>query len=207
MRCYHKILRISYKDHVTNEEVRAKIQQAIRPHEDLTIVKKRKLKSYGRVCRSSALAKAILQDTVKAKRGGRRRGRQNRGEKTTSGNGQAWSSPSPRGQWRRDKNGGNWLWSHSWCPIDPRGWGIGEGEGEPNVNRDTTTAASTAATTTTGNLFSAFPVRDCTMSCKLMVAALSSLAGILRDCSTIHSGLAPFLFLFSFFFFFFLSGD
>ena len=40
MRCYCKILRISYKDHVTNEEVRAKIQQAIGPHEDLTIVKR-----------------------------------------------------------------------------------------------------------------------------------------------------------------------
>ena len=40
MRCYRKILRISYKDHVTNEEVRAKIQQVIRPHEDvLTICK------------------------------------------------------------------------------------------------------------------------------------------------------------------------
>ena len=34
MRFYHKILHISYKDHVTNEEVRAKIQQAIGPHED-----------------------------------------------------------------------------------------------------------------------------------------------------------------------------
>ena len=44
MRCYHKILRISYKDHVTNEEVYAKIQQAIGPHGDLlTIVKKRRL--------------------------------------------------------------------------------------------------------------------------------------------------------------------
>ena len=42
MRCYCKILRISYKDHVTNEEVRAKIQQAIGPHKDLlTIVKRR----------------------------------------------------------------------------------------------------------------------------------------------------------------------
>ena len=42
MRCYRKILCISYKDHVTNEEVRAKIQQAIGPHEDLlNIVKKR----------------------------------------------------------------------------------------------------------------------------------------------------------------------
>ena len=44
MRCYRKILRISYKDLVTYEEVRAKVQQAIGPHEDLlTIVKRRKL--------------------------------------------------------------------------------------------------------------------------------------------------------------------
>ena len=44
MRCYHKILHISYKDHVTNEEVHANIQQAIGPHEDLLmIVKRRKL--------------------------------------------------------------------------------------------------------------------------------------------------------------------
>ena len=44
MRCYRRILRISYKDHVTNEEVHAKIQQAIGPHEDpLTVVKGRKL--------------------------------------------------------------------------------------------------------------------------------------------------------------------
>ena len=73
MRCYCKILRISYKDQVTNEEVRAKIQQAIGPHEDLTIVKRRKLQWYGHVYRSSGLAKTILQGTVK---GGRRRGRQ-----------------------------------------------------------------------------------------------------------------------------------
>ena len=40
MRFYRKIPRISYKEHVTTEEVRAKIQQAIGPHEDLlTIVK------------------------------------------------------------------------------------------------------------------------------------------------------------------------
>ena len=44
MRRSRKILHNSYKDHVTNEEVRAKIQQAIGPHEDfLTIVKRRKL--------------------------------------------------------------------------------------------------------------------------------------------------------------------
>ena len=44
MRCYRKILPISYKDHVTNYEVRAKIQQANGPHEYLlTIVKRHKL--------------------------------------------------------------------------------------------------------------------------------------------------------------------
>ena len=34
MRCCRKILRISCKDHVTNEKVRVKIQQAIGPHDD-----------------------------------------------------------------------------------------------------------------------------------------------------------------------------
>ena len=73
MRCCRKILR-SYKDHVTNEEVRAKIQQAIGPLEDLlTIVKRRKLQWYGHVSRSSGLAQTILQGTVK---GGRRQGGQ-----------------------------------------------------------------------------------------------------------------------------------
>ena len=57
MRCYRKLLCISYKDHVFNEEVRAKIQQAIGPHEDLlTTVKRRKLQWYGHVSRSSDLA-------------------------------------------------------------------------------------------------------------------------------------------------------
>ena len=61
IRCYRKILRLSYKDHVTNEDVYAKIQQAITPHADLlTIVKRRKLKWYGHVSRSSGLAKTIL---------------------------------------------------------------------------------------------------------------------------------------------------
>ena len=68
------ILRISYKDSVTNEEVHAKIQQVIRPHKDfLTIIKRRKLQWYGHVSLSSSLAKTILQGTVK---GGRKQGRQ-----------------------------------------------------------------------------------------------------------------------------------
>ena len=74
MRCYRKILHISYKDHATNKEIRAKVQQAIGPHQDLrTIVKRRKLQWYGHVSRSSGLVKSILHGTVK---GGRRQGRQ-----------------------------------------------------------------------------------------------------------------------------------
>ena len=71
MKCYRNILRISCKDHVTNEEVCANIKQAIRPHKDLTIVKRRKLKWYGHVSRSPGLAKKkknILQGTVKGRR-------------------------------------------------------------------------------------------------------------------------------------------
>ena len=76
MRCYRKVLRISYKkkNHVSNEKVRAKIPQAIGPHDDLlAIVKRLKLLWYVHLSRSSGLAKTILQGTVK---GGRRQGRQ-----------------------------------------------------------------------------------------------------------------------------------
>ena len=105
MRCYRKLLHISCKDRVTNEEVRAKIQQAIGPHEGLlTIVKRRKLQRYGHVSRSSGLAKTILQGTVKV--GRKKKGRQRKRWEDNIGNGQAWSSPSPRGQWKTGKNGG-----------------------------------------------------------------------------------------------------
>ena len=96
MRCYRKIPRISYKDHVKNEEVCVMIKQAIGPHEDLlTNVKRRKLQWYGHISRSSGLAKTILQGTVK---GGRRQGGQ-------------------RKRWEDNI----WLENHLWCPNDPRG--------------------------------------------------------------------------------------
>ena len=57
---------ISYKDHVTNEEVRRKIQAAIGGYDELlTLVKKRKLRWFYHVSRSAGLAKTILQGTVK----------------------------------------------------------------------------------------------------------------------------------------------
>ena len=69
MRCYRRLLNISYKDHVTNEEVRRKIQAAIGEYDELlTLVKKRKLRWFCHVSGSSGLAKTILQGTVKGKR-------------------------------------------------------------------------------------------------------------------------------------------
>ena len=119
MRCYRKILHISYKDHVINKEVCAKIQHAIGPHEDLlTIVKRRRLQWYGHVSRSSGLAKTILQGTVK---GGRRQGGQ---RKRWEDNIREWTGlefGKPQRAVEKGENGENWLQNHLWCPNDPRG--------------------------------------------------------------------------------------
>ena len=76
MRCFRKLLGISYRDHITNDAVRDRIRQATGPYDDiLTTGKKRKLKWFGHVSRSSGLATTIFQGTVQ---GGRRTGRQNK---------------------------------------------------------------------------------------------------------------------------------
>ena len=122
MKCYCKILYISYKDHVTNEEVIAKIQQAFRPHEDLlAMVKRRKLEWYGRVSRSSGLTKAILQSTVK---GGRRQSRErkrwkdNIRERTGLEFAKSQRAVENREKWRKLVQ---WLQNHLWWPNDPQG--------------------------------------------------------------------------------------
>ena len=116
MRCYHKILRISYKYHFTNEEVCAKIKQAIGPHQDLlTIVRRHKLLWYGHVSHSSGLAKTILQGTVKE---GEDKADRGKGGKT-SGNEQAWSVPSPGGQWRTGKKCRKLVAKSSVVPLPP----------------------------------------------------------------------------------------
>ena len=64
MRCYRRLLNISYKDHVTNDMVRRKIQAVIGEYDDLlTLVKKRKLRWFGHVSVSPGLVKTILQGT------------------------------------------------------------------------------------------------------------------------------------------------
>ena len=69
MRYYWRLLNISYKDHVTNEEVRRKIQAAIGEYDELlTLVKKRKLRWFGHVSRSSGLAKTILPGSERKKK-------------------------------------------------------------------------------------------------------------------------------------------
>ena len=73
MRCYRRILGISYKDRVSNQNIRTQITNHIGPHDDLfTTVKKRKLKFFGNTLLHESLAKTIIQDNVK---GGRKRGR------------------------------------------------------------------------------------------------------------------------------------
>ena len=99
MRCYRKIPHISY-----NEEVRAKIQQAIGPQEDMTIVKRSKLQWYFHVSRSSGLAKTILQGIAKR---GRRQGKQrkrredNIREWTGLEFGKSQRAVENRGKWRK----------------------------------------------------------------------------------------------------------
>ena len=74
MRCYRRLLNIFYKDNVTNQEVCNRIQNATGVHDDLlTMVRKRKLRWYGHISRSSGMVKTVLQGTMK---GARRRKRQ-----------------------------------------------------------------------------------------------------------------------------------
>ena len=66
---YRRVLNISYKDHVTNEEVCRKNQLAIDKYNELlTLVKKQKIGLFSHVSMSSGLAKTILQGTVNEKK-------------------------------------------------------------------------------------------------------------------------------------------
>ena len=111
MRCFQRLLGISYRDHVTNEKVKNDIRRAIGPYEDLiTTVRKRKLRRYGHITRSTRLAKMILQGTV---RGGRSKGRQKK----------RWEDKMPeciglglgealRKAEEKERNGEKWLSDH-----------------------------------------------------------------------------------------------
>ena len=102
-RCFRRVLGISYKDHITNVEVKRQIKQAIGEYVDLlSIVKKRKLRWYGHVTRSNGLAKTILQGTVQ---GTRKRGRQ---RKRWEDNIVEWTGQSLATCLRRAENREQW---------------------------------------------------------------------------------------------------
>ena len=106
-RWFKKLLGISYRDHVTNDAVRDRIEQAIGPYNDIVIVvKKCELKWFGHVSRSARLAKTIAQRTVQE---GRRRGRQTDKrsvEKIISLSRQSWSFATPYENLKTKSNGG-----------------------------------------------------------------------------------------------------
>ena len=82
IRCYRRLLNISYKDYVTNEEICNRIQKAIGVHDVvLTMVKKQKLRWFDHI---SSMAKTVLQGTVKGEEDRRSYG------KIISRNGQDW---------------------------------------------------------------------------------------------------------------------
>ena len=117
MRCYRRILDILYKDHVTNEEVRRKIQTAIGEYDELlTLIKKRKLRWFCHVLRSSGLAKTILQGTVKGK------GKKRQTEEEV-GRQYQLTLPAQLGQLKTGQDRKGLLRIHLWCPDDlPRLW-------------------------------------------------------------------------------------
>ena len=105
MRCYRRILGISYKDRVTNIEVKSRIQEAIGPYEELlTTVRKRTLRWFGHVVRGGGLANTFMQGTVPGKRG---RGRPKAGwgdsirRWTGLGGSDLLEAARNRGRWRR----------------------------------------------------------------------------------------------------------
>ena len=104
------VLSISYKDHVTNEEVHAKIEQAIGPHEDPPNQRKETQTAVILTCLlfissgQNHLARHSERGE-KTKQTEEEVGRRGRGWKTTSGYRQAWSSPSSGEQGKVEETG------------------------------------------------------------------------------------------------------
>ena len=112
MRWYRRLLNISYKDHVTNEEVRNRIQNATGMHDDLLTMVRNGL------TRSSGTAKTLLQGTVK---GARRRGRQ---KKRWEDNIKERTGMGFRDSLRAAEDKEGWkgiVARHLWCPDDLQG--------------------------------------------------------------------------------------
>ena len=125
--CYRKILHISYKDHAIKEspcQGPAGNRTTRRPPDHCKETQTAVVWSCLSFIRSGENHLARHSEREKKTRQTEEEvGRQHQGRcgKTTSGNGQAWRIPSPRGWWRTGKNGENWLRIHLRCPNDPSG--------------------------------------------------------------------------------------
>ena len=73
MRCLRKLMNISYRDKITNSEVRSRVDKEIGKHSELlAMVIEKKLRWTDFVSRSNSMSNTILQRSIKCKR---RRGR------------------------------------------------------------------------------------------------------------------------------------
>ena len=69
MRCLRQLLNISYRDRITNIEVRNRVTIEIDPHSELlAMVIAKKLRWFGHVTRSNSISKTILQGSIEGKR-------------------------------------------------------------------------------------------------------------------------------------------
>ena len=69
IRCLRRLLNITYRERITNIEVRSIVTCEIVPHSDLlAMVITKKLKWFGNVIRSNNMSKTLLQGTIDDKR-------------------------------------------------------------------------------------------------------------------------------------------
>ena len=69
MRCLRRLLNISYRDRITNIEIRNRVTKEIGPHSELlAMVIAKKLRWFGHVIRSNSMSKTILHGSIEGKR-------------------------------------------------------------------------------------------------------------------------------------------
>ena len=68
MRCLIQLLKLSYRDRITNIEVRNRVTKEISPNSELAMVITNKLRWFAHVIRSNSMSKTIIQDSIKVKR-------------------------------------------------------------------------------------------------------------------------------------------
>ena len=118
MRSFRRLLGISYREHITNEEVRSRIRQAIGPYKELfdhwsscsgmgTLQDLRALPRHF----SRALCKVGEEGADKENDG-----------KITSVSGQAWDWATPWEKQRKERNGEDWLSRHVVTQRSTRLW-------------------------------------------------------------------------------------